>query len=453
MSARTEEAGGGALPRGLLLAYGLPALPLAALTLPVYIYLPTFYAQGLGLGLGAVGTILLLARLWDVVSDPLVGWATDRLRTRWGRRRPWIVGSAPLLMLSLWQLFVPPADAGLGHLLGWSLLLYLAWTATMLPLWAWGAELSGDYHERSRVAGYREAFIILGTVLAAAAPQLVGAEPGSGEALRAIAIGTLLLLPLALAVLLLRVPERPAPAGRRLRLRRGLRLMAANRPFRRLILAYFLNGAANGLPATLFPLFAQHWLGRPEMGGLLLLAYFACGILAVPGWLALSRRLGKHRTWCWAMLGVCLAFAAVPLVGTGQVGAFLAICIVTGLALGADLVLPPAMQADVVDLDTARTGTPRTGLYFALWGMATKLVTALAVGVAFPLLDLAGFEAAGPNEGPALAMLVVLYALAPVGLKLLAVGLMWNFPVDAAQHAALRRRIAARTLTQTRAGA
>ena len=189
---------------------------------------------------------------------------------------------------------------------------------------------------------------------------------------------------------------------------RGLRVLSRNEGFRRLIIAYLINGIANGLPATLFLLFVTHRLAIPEQAGALLAVYFLCGVLAVPVWLRLSYRFGKHRVWCAAMVWACLWFAMVPLLGPGDFWPFLAICVLTGMALGADLVLPASMQADVIDADTVETGERRAGLFFALWGMATKLALALAVGLAFPILSFAGFDSDGDNPQGALVTLVVL---------------------------------------------
>lgn len=443
------------LPVRILAAYGAPALPLAALTLPVYIYLPTFYAEGLGLGLSAVGVALLLARVWDVVTDPVIGYASDRLPTRFGRRRPWLLAGMPLVLLAIVMLFLPPPAVTPAWLLGWSLLLTLGWTVMILPLSAWGAELSPDYHERSRVVAWREGFVVVGTVVALGLPVALGLGDADdpGGALALIAWMVILLLPLTVALALWQVPEpaashpaAPAPA-RRQRLRAGWRLLAANTPFRRLILAYLINGIANALPATLFLLFVSHRLRAPEAAGLLLFLYFLAGVAAIPLWLGLARRFDKHRIWCAAMLWNCAVFLTVPLLGPGDVGWFLAICLATGACLGADLVLPASMQADVVDRDTlAGGGERRTGLFFALWGMATKLALALAVGLAFPALDLVGFRAeAGTdaNTAGALFALAALYALVPVGFKLAAIGLMWGYPITRSDQEATRRAIAA----------
>ncbi len=430
------------LSNGLLLAYGLPALPLAILLLPLYVYLPAFYAQDLGLGFATVGLVFLVARVWDVVTDPLIGALSDKLPSRFGRRRPWILAGCPLVLLAAVMLFMPSAEITWIELLFWAALLYLGGTAVLLPYQAWGAELSGDYHERSRITGWREGLGVVGVLTAAALPAVLGRTPG--ESLSFIAYGFLLLLPPSLFVLFLLVPEPKLTAGPRRGWREGLRVIGSNAPFRRLLMAYFLNGIANGLPATLFLLYVGHVLQRPDWAGLFLVLYFASGIAAVPLWLMLSKRFGKHHTWMGAMMWAAGVFAFVPLLGAGDTAWFLVICLATGASLGADLVLPPAMQADVIDLDTLKSGRHRAGTFFAIWGVATKLALALAVGLAFPLLEWTGFNGENVNNRNTLWVLAALYSLLPALLKLGAVLLFLRYPLTAARQARIRRQIVAR---------
>ncbi len=431
------------LGRAVLLAYGLPGLPLAALLLPLYVTLPAYYAVDLGLGFFAVGVVLLVARLWDVVTDPLIGSLSDRMMTRFGRRRPWMAAGAPLVMVSAFFLFLPGPGADWGGLLFWTMALYLGATMIMLPYTAWGAELSTDYDQRSRIAGWREGLVVVGTLVAAGLPAVVGAERAAS--LEVIAWSLWFVLPVCLTVTIRFVPEgKPAPQ-RRLAWRRGLRVLWQNKPFVRLIAAYFLNGIANGLPATLFLLYVERVLEAPDWTGILLFVYFLCGIAAIPLWLRLSRRWGKHRTWVGAMLWAALIFAFVPLLGPGDQIWFLAVCVLTGVSLGADLTLPASMQADVVDLDTLKSRQSRAGLYFALWGVATKLALALAVGIAFPLLALAGLDPeAGTATSFGLFVLAALYSLLPAAIKLGAIALVAGYPITAARQRRIRSLIEAR---------
>ncbi len=431
------------LPFRILAAYGLPGLPAAALLFPVYIFLPAFYAEDLGLGFAAVGAVLVGARFWDAFTDPVVGWASDRFSFRIGRRRAWVIGGTPLLVISAWFLFRPGDDTSIAYLLVWSMLAYLAMTMVQIPHQAWGAELSPDYAERSRITGARESFVVLGTLVAAALPAMVGS--GKGDALGLLAWGVAIALPLAVLVCVLVVPDPKVEIAQRVSVKDGARVIAQNLPFRRLVAAYLLNGIANGLPATLFLLFVENVLRQDDWSGPLLLVYFLCGIAAVPVWVRLAARFDKHRVWIWAMLANSAFFLLVLFLGEGDAWWFLGICVLTGIPLGADLALPPSMQADVIDHDRAKTGKRRAGLYFALWGIATKIAFALAVGIAFPLLELAGFSekaaAGGARDG--LWALVGLYCMVPVVFKLAAIWIMRGYPITAEKHAEIRAEIEA----------
>ncbi len=427
-----------------LLAYGALGLPLAALNLPLYVYLPAFYAADIGLGLTTVGLVLFCARLLDTLTDPIIGELGDRTQTRFGRRRPWMVAACPLLIVATLMLFIPGAGPGAVYLFVWTSLAYLAWTMMILPFTALGAELSGDYHERSRITGAREGFVVIGIILAAALPIMLGldADTQRREVLSVLGWSMAVLTPLLLVTLLVMTPEPKSHKQRPLAFREGLRIARQNRPFLRLIAAYILNGIANGLPATLFFLFVGDVLKVGEQAGPLLLLYFVAGIIGIPIWLQISRAIGKHRAWAAAMLWASAMFVWAPFLGEGDLFLFTLICALSGLSLGADMALPASLQADVVDLDSETSGQQRTGLFFALWSMATKLSLALAIGIAFPVLDLIGFTAGGDNTPSALLGLAMLYGLLPVAIKLAATALVWRFPIDAREQSERQRRLA-----------
>jgi Na+/melibiose symporter-like transporter len=417
---------------------------MAVPTIPIYVLLPAFYADAMGLGLIATGLALLAARAFDVVTDPVVGLLSDRLRTRWGRRKPPIAVGGVLAGIALLQLLDPAPGAGVWHLASWAVVLYVGWTLVAVPYTAWGAELSPHYHERGRIAGAREAVMLLGILAAAAVPAVVAARGGGEQdGLTAVAWIAIGLGAPAMLILLARLPDR-ATHGRQLPAldRRALISMLRNGPFVRLVSAWFVNGLANGFPAVLFPLYLTHVLAATDLERSTLIAlYFVCAAAAIPIWIAVTRRLGKHRTWCAAMVLACAAFVWVPWVPEGGIIWFAAICVVTGAALGADLALPPAMQADVLDLDALRTGEQRAGLFFAVWGMATKLALAAAVGIAFPALELAGFDPGASNTGTAILAVILIYSVVPVVLKLGAVAIVWRHPLTERNHRAIRRQL------------
>lgn len=422
----------GALSRARLLAYGITGLPLAALGLPLYVYLPAFYAETVGVAAAAIGAVLLAARLFDVLTDPLAGWLSDRWRSAAWRRRGLMLVGAPLLLVGVEQLFRPGAGADATHLLLWALVTYLGWTLVSIPYLAWGAELSDRYHERTRVAAAREGFVIVGTLAALALPALAGVAADPAGTLAVMARWLWWALPLALLLTLTRVPAAPVSVAARPSWRAGARLLVRNRPLRRLLLAYVVNGTANGLPATLFVLFVAHVLQARELTGPLLALYFVAGVAALPAWVWLADRIGKHRAWMASLLLASLSFAWVPLLGPGDAVLFGLICVLSGLCVGADLALPASIQADLAGIDRAEGGGDRAGLLFGLWGMATKLALALAVGIAFPLLDLAGFDASGNNGSAPLLALALLYGGLPVALKLLTVPLLRGLDTTAA---------------------
>ena len=435
------------MPFVRLLFYALPAVPIAALTLPLYIIVPTFYSENFGLSLAAVGGAIIAVRIIDAVTDPLIGWLSDRWRPAFGRRRTFFLGVLPIAALAAVMLFWPPTRPTALYLVIWGAVLSVGFTGIQLSYTAWGAELAGNYRERSRIAGVREAFTLVGTLIAIALPFAIGIDGAEGFHGLA-ALGAFVAVSLigfgVLAVV--NVPEPREYSVANVKVMDGLRHMARNGPFVRLIAAYFLNGLANGIPATLFLYFVAQRLGAPEMRGPLLFAYFLSGLVGMPIAIRLAGHIGKHRAWCYAMLFNVALFMLVSLVGEGDVLLFGIICCGTGLTVAADLALPSAIQADVIDVDTASSGEQRSGLYFATWSLATKLSLAAGVGIIFPVLALFGFDPAPgvTNSGTALTALAMIYVWLPVVLKLSAIALMWNFPLDEIRQGALRTEIEAR---------
>lgn len=407
-----------ALTRSELAHYGLLGLPLAFVALPLYVLLPNHYARAFGVPLAALGVVLLATRLLDALLDPWIGRWIDALQARSsGAVLRAAGGGAAVLSIGFGALFLPPFQEP-GALVGWASLMlvitYVGYSIVSVAHQAWGARLGGDPVQRSRIAGTREALALVGVLVAAAAPGWLGLR------------GTVALLAVLLAAgwLAWASSRRPEPASELATADGSLALPLRNPRFRRLLAVFVLNGIASAIPATLVLFFVQDRLQAPaSLEPAFLGSYFLCAALSVPAWLALVRRAGLARTWLAGMVLAIAAFAFASVLRAGDLAAFLAICAVSGLALGTDLALPSALLAGVIGAAGHRGR--HDGAYFGWWNLAAKLNLALAAGLALPVLQLAGY-APGRRTDEALFALTLAYCLLPCLLKLLAAATLYR---------------------------
>lgn len=405
-----------------LAAYGVLALPLAMAALPLYVHLPKLYGGELGMSLAMVGAVLLGTRLLDALSDPVLGYVSDRV----ANRRLFVAAALPPLGLGMLGLFNPPADPAwlpiwLAALL---VLTYFGFSAATIAYTAWGAQLSRDVNERTRITAARETFTLVGVVVAAALPQALGGENASGLAHASLAF--VVLLALAAAITLPFSPHptvRPAPRGN---LFRALRRPVANVRFRWLLAVFVSSGIAAAVPSTLVLFFIEDVLEAPQYAAAFLVLYFVSGAAGMPLWVALSRRIGKRNAWIVGMVLAVIAFVWAFGLQSGDVIAFGVICVLSGLALGADLALPPSLLADVIDDDGTAADAGGEGAYFGLWTLANKANLALAAGIALPALGALGYV---PNEGGAERSLALVYCVLPCLFKLVSAVILWLAPL------------------------
>ncbi len=426
--------------------YGSAAFVLGLPTIPLFILLPALYADTLGIGLTATGVALFLARSFDLLSDPLIGYASDRWDTPWGQRKPFIAAGAILGGIGIVFLLIPGNGVTAWYLGFWAIILYFGWTLINIPYLAWGASLSNEYQGRVRITSIRESFTILGIITAAAIPALASGfgydERGALRLIAYVAIGIGVFL---FIFLLLFVPESSRKKTHKIKksnFKLILRSINENKPFRLLLASWLLNSLANGIPTVLFILFMKHVIdaSTPERG-LLTFIYFFAGIIGIPFWLWLSKRISKHRAWSVAMVVACLAFLFVPLLGAGDIVIFGIICVITGLSLGADLSLPPAIQADVIEYEYFRSGRECSATLFAIWSLITKLALAISVVIAFPTIEFLGFSPNLPKEENNLFVLAIMYAVVPIAFKIGAILLVWCYPLTAKKQEIIRRRL------------
>lgn len=433
-----------------LVIFAGTSMPLSLLAIGVFMFLPVVYSSLGEISMGEAGIVILLTRLWDFVTDPLFGWLSDKTRTRLGRRIPWMLLAWAPLSYATYKLFIPPTDAGALYLGVWSFVLFTAGTALFMPYTAMGAELSTEYHQRSRVFLYRHVFAALGTLTAAllfvVANQLSASYFPERETLKLIAWMGIALLPIPLLFTAWKIRERPLPERQprsRVNWRAGVRLMLANKPYMRILSCYFANGLANAFPLTLFFFFIKQVLEQPDWAAIYLPVYFITAIAGTPLWLFIANRYGKHIAWRLALMMAIAAFSIVPFLGSGDAIPFLFVTFVAGLTLGADLAMPASMLADAVDQDVLETGRWRTGVYFAVWGMAAKFAAALVVGVSLEWLDIVGFVPDMYNDAAALLALSVMFGICPIIFKLIALAVIWTYPLTADRQAELRAALLA----------
>ena len=338
-----------------------------------------------------------------------------------------------------------PTEAATAiYLATWASVLYLGWTLVNIPYLSWGADLSSTYEGRTRVTSIREMFMLLGILFAGVVPVAL-LTLGVSEIESVSLIGWIVVTVGAVSFFIL-LKTVNVPASRESRIYStlfGATIdLAANRPFKLLLTAWFVNSLANGIPAVLFLLYMEHVLGADELvRGSLTFAYFLAGVAGVPLWERLSRQFDKHIVWCSAMLVACLSFSIVPFLSGGQIGIFTAIVLISGLCLGADLALPPSIQADVSEFTYLETGSDRTDLMFSLWSMTTKLALALAVLIAFSLLDWLGTPSDTVEKNYNPLVLALIYSALPIVLKLVSIALVWRYPVSRSEQMEINLRL------------
>lgn len=413
---RSGRADAGAFTPRNGLAYGLLGLPLAFVALPLYVILPNHYAREFGVPLALLGAILLGARLFDALIDPLLGRLSDRLFAR-SARAVLALGAAAagLLALGFVLLFFPPA-LSVPALGAWAAVMlmvtYAAYSALSVSHQSWGAMLGGDETQRSRIVAWREGLGLVGVVLASVTPVALGLPATTALFFVALGAGW---LAWTRAV---RPVARHAGRADSQRDSHAIWLPLRHAAFRRLLAVFMLNGIASAVPATLVLFFIQDRLQAPQrLEPLFLGSYFVCAALSIPLWLAVVKRLGLARAWLAGMLLAIAVFGWATQLGAGQTAAFIAVCALSGVALGADLTLPGALLAGVIQAN-GQSGQAE-GAYFGWWNFATKLNLALAAGLALPLLGLFGY-APGARDAAALNALVIAYCVLPCLLKLAA---------------------------------
>lgn len=429
-----------------LLNYGLLGWALGAVAVPIYIQVPYLYSRIYEVPSAWVGIILLLSRLLDAVLDPAIGLWVDRRSGQGNRYALPLLLAVPLLLVGMAGVFFPlgsnPTEYAASLMVS-LIVVHLGYSFASIAYQAWGAELGHTDKERSTYVAVREGVGILGVIFAVS----LALETNAGLIFTVFAV--MLMLGMFLLLKFSPQPDRDAQqpisalaqtfnhvqTGTFAAIRKGFADMVQplrRQNFRKLMGVFLCNGLAAALPATLVPFYMRDRLGLGDSDQWVLAVYFLVGAASTIFWVWLSSKIGLARAWLLGMILSIPAFIIVIILGEGDLAGYLLVCIVTGFALGADLSLPAALVARLIEENGERGKTE--GTYFGLWNWINKFNLALAPSFALGTLQWFNYSAdmattetyqnMGLPQQLANDPLLWVYALVPCALKFLAIVLL-----------------------------
>ncbi len=427
-----------------LSVFSAAAIPTAMLLSPVGVILPAFYSKYTTATLAAIAAALMIGRLTDAVLDPLVGYLSDITPGRFGKRKPWMLAGSIIAAISAFYLFNPPATATATYYMVGLLAMFTGFTMLDIPHRSWGSELSNDYMTRSRVATYMGFASTLGFVLFLGLPQLPIFEsrdivPSTLTVMGWIIIG---FMPLVWLTVFKsresRVIERSSPSLLAL-----LRSVRDSKPFWFYVAAFITAGLGNGIHLVLVYLFLDIYL---QIGNVILtstLIYVLSQLAGLPVWLAISKRIGKHRAWALGQFLYAIFHVVVIWLprGPDSFYPFLVLTALSGLATSVLMFAPMAVLGDVVDYDMFKTRVNRSGAFFALQTMIMKANFAIGGAIGLFAVSLLGFNPKGGNSDEVVYSFLLFFVFAPQVLSVISCVIIAFFPLDQRRQTIIARKL------------
>lgn len=436
------------LPTGTIVAYAAPMVPIWMLHTPALSILPGMYATVSGIDLATIGVILILSRILDGITDPLIGLFSDRTKSHIGRRKPWLIAGSLLCTIGVWFWFRPSADTGALYFFLASITVYVGWTMVEIPHGAWLSELSGDYSERSHISGIRTTAIYLGYVIFWSGPFLpmFATTEITPDVTAFLSYVVIVLIVVTMAWAVLKVPVGNTVDSESPSLQVAMTGLVTNKPLRLYAIIVLSSWLASGMVAGLYFFFVSNYLAIPERFGHIGLSVAAIGFASASFWGWAGAKLGKHRMLAICNLSTVITLLAMGLIRPGP-SAFMAMLIIFSLSAlfnAGSMVAYYALMADVVDYDTLVTRNNNAGNYYALITLFQKIGLGAGAGAALVISSLFGFDAQGNNTGTALVGFFLAFLAIPIGLNLLATVLAALFPINRRRHKIIRKRLDSR---------
>ncbi len=431
-----------------LLGFSLPGFALGALAVSVSVYLPHYYASHVGISLAAVGGAFGIVRLFDGGLDPILGVAMDQSRTRLGRYRPWLILSAPVLMLGVWLLFQPPPAAGMGYLLAALAVYYVGISLMTLSHVSWASVIAGQYHERSRVFGVIQMIGVCGATVILLLPILLARKGSADGGVSAMGWFILAMAPLGVVLATLRTPEPIAVATHEDQVGWRDYWAIVSRPdVLRIFAADICLTLGPGWMSAMYLFYFRdaRGFGAGEASRLLLI-YIAAGVIGAMTISRLAMRIGKHRAQMVASTGYSLGLLTLTVIPKGAFWPAGVVMFGLGLLAGSFPMLDRAMMGDVADAIRLEQGKRRIGLLFAMITTAQKMAVGLSVLLSFAVLEWIGYQAkdGAANTPQAIHGMELVYLVGPVTFVMLGGACYIGYTLDAKRHNDIRVQLEAR---------
>ena len=433
------------IPATTLFHYSMPIVSVTFIYMMVLVMYMNFATDALGIAPAFVGTVFFLSKIWDGVSDPMVGYWSDRTRSRFGRRRSWMLASAIPFAAMTVMLWSPPESLSEIQLKGWIVAsvfgFFTAYTLFFVPQLALGAELSSSPVTRGWIFGARQVAVTLGMLFAFAfaAPLLGDSETARSSARMLAGWGALAAAVLIIGSTLALPKERADYVGRgSTHLVKAFRDVSRNPHARLLLFVYFIEIFGIGGTSSMTIYVLKYITKAADQLGFIFLMYTVPGLLAIPVWVWLGSRFERHRVWLFAMGLQAVGYGSMALQAEGRITLMICTSIVTGIGTACGQTLGQAIKADVIDYDEYQTGERKEGSYFAVWSLAGKLGTGLMIAIAGWALQGSGFERDVEQTVQVKRTILFLMGIAP--MVCIAIGMIAfsRFKLSSVEHARIR---------------
>lgn len=437
------------LPLITIINYNVPTVGVGFMFFIVGLYLMKFSTDVLLISPAAMGLIFGISRIWDAMTDPVAGYLSDRTASRWGRRLPWILCSIPFICTTFYMMWSPPENLSGTALTIWMAVavigFYTSMTAFTVPHASLGAELSLDYHERSKIFGLRHMIWNSGSILALVAMHqlIVGSTPRSDAFWISLLSGGVVAV--LIVFMVMKIRERAEFQGRgEENVFVAFKDVAKNRYAVMLLIVFFIENLGGAAIGILTPYVADYVVGRPDKTVIYILLYLIPSIGSVPLWVLISRMIGKKYMWMISMLITAFSFGGMWFLEHGSGMLLSVLAFTAGLGAGSGAVVGPSIQSDIIDYDEYKTGKRKEGTYFAAWNFVYKSAQGITLMLTGFALSATGFVPNVEQTEMVKTGLLTLYAIFPLVCYVVGAAIFSQFGFNETEYKEVRAALDAR---------